>query len=387
MNDLPRFFSLFLILILTACAGVSTEDTPLALRPAKFRDLKGWEHDDVAKALTAFRKSCARIMKKDPQQAFGPIGGYYGDWQPICREAEILPDAQARYFFETRFQPWQARAGFGEKGLFTGYYEASLKGSRQRGGSYQTPLRRRPGDLVMVNLGDFREDLKGRRIAGRVKGGYLKPYEDRAEISNGKLADDETLALAWVDDPVDAFFLQIQGSGVVDLAEGGQLRVGYDGQNGHPYYAIGRELVKREELDKEDVSMQSIRAWLEANPGKAQEIMNTNASYIFFRALDGDGPLGGEGIALTPGRSLAVDRSKIPYGIPAWVDLEAPVDSEPPVRRLMIAQDTGGAIRGAVRGDVFWGHGSRAEYLAGHMKSEGRYWFLLPRAVSLLKSE
>jgi len=229
----------------------------------------------------------------------------------------------------------------------------------------------------MVQLGEFREDLKSRRIAGRVVDGKLKPYETREDIVAGNWPHNEEV-LVWVDNPIDAFFVQIQGSGVVQMNDGSVMRIGYAGQNGHVYSAIGRELIERGEITKENVSLQSIRAWLEANPDQADEIMNTNASYVFFRELEGEGPLGGEGIALTAGRSLAIDRSLISYGVPLWTDIQPPVEGIGTIRRMMIAQDTGGAIRGPVRGDVFWGFGARAESLAGPMKSKGRYWVLLP---------
>lgn len=395
---MPEFYSVFfiraafllsagLMFFLGGCAVTppTDEKTPLVLERTSFSALPGWQDDRQDEALAALARSCARIMKKDPATIFGPdhIGGTYGDWQPACKALPNVPPADARRFFEHFFQPYQATAGGKtDKGLFTGYYEAGLKGSMTRHGPYQTPLYKRPDDLVMVDLGAFREELKGQRIAGRVQGAHLKPYEDRADIEAGAwphtAADD---VLVWVDDPIGAFFLHIQGSGRIDLDDGSVLRVGYDGQNGHPYYAIGRELIARGELTKESVSLQTIRAWLEAHPAQATEIINTNASYVFFRALTGDGPLGGEAIALTPERSLAIDRSKMPYGVPIWLALDPPTDGEAPVRRLMMAQDTGGAIRGAVRGDVFWGHGPRAEYLAGHMKSEGRMWLLLPKGL------
>ena len=235
----------------------------------------------------------------------------------------------------------------------------------------------------MVQLGDFRDDLKGRRIAGRVVNGRLFPYEDRAEIEAGKLSPARQDIIAWANDPVDAFFLQIQGSGRIYLEDTmEEIRVGYAAQNGHPYFAIGRALIDKGELTKETVSLQTIRAWLEANPERAAAIMNLNKSYVFFTKLEGDGPLGGEGIALTPGRSLAIDHSLYPYGMPLWVDIEHPDENLPAIRRVMMAQDTGGAIRGAVRGDVFWGHGEEAEYYAGHMKSEGQYWALLPKSLA-----
>lgn len=377
-----------LALVLSSCALFKEEkEAPvlLVLKPAAFRDLPGWDRDDQAAAMAAFKKSCTRILKKDPAAAFGPIGGIYAQWQPLCDQAQGLPDQnpdQARRFFEQNFTPWLATAdGREEEGLFTGYYEASLRGSRTRQGPYQTPLHLRPDDLVMVDLGEFREELKGQRIAGRVKSGHLKPYEDRAAIVAGKMPRSEELSLIWVDDPVDAFFLHIQGSGHVDLDDGTALRVGYDGQNGYPYYAIGRELVKREIMSKDEVSMQTIRQWLEAHPDQAQDFMNLNKSYIFFRALEEDSPLGGEGVPLTAGRSLAIDRTKLAYGLPLWVDIKEPAAGVGKLQRLMVAQDTGGAITGAVRGDFFWGYGPQAEEVAGVMKAQGRYWVLLPRGV------
>lgn len=375
---------LFILLVLVSCAPTPQKDAPLHLKPATFEQLPGWKQDNFTTVIPAFTRSCERILKRSPQDRFGPLpeAATYGDWQPVCRKFLSLNNPaprQLHLFFEQNFRPYAVFAGREAKGLFTGYYEASLRGSRTKYGPYRYPLHARPDDLVMVHLGEFREHLKGERIAGRVKNGTLKPYEDRASIVQGNWPHNDQV-LVWVDDPVDAFFVQIQGSGIVQLPGGDTMRIGYAGQNGHPYYAIGRELIKRGYLTKETVSMQSIRLWLEANPNEADEIMNTNRSYVFFTELEGDGPLGAEGIALTPGRSLAVDRTKLVYGAPMWVYTKPPVPQEhAPLRKLMIAQDTGGAIRGAVRGDVFWGYGDTAEYLAGHMKSDGRYWILLPK--------
>jgi len=368
------------MLFLSSCAGKPPTDAPLHLKQSSFSALPGWRHADHKGLKTAFEKSCARILKQNPDRPFGPddIGGTHGDWQPICN---ALPGAQdMNVFFERWFTPYKAYAGTKDDGLFTGYYEASLRGSYKRHGPYQTPLHTRPDDLVMVDLGAFRESLRGQRIAGRVQSGKLKPYEDRSNISAGRWPHNDKI-LAWVDDPVDAFFLHIQGSGRIEMDDGSTLRAGYAGQNGHVYYAIGRELVKRKAMDKDKISMQSIRAWLEAHPHEAQDIMNKNASYVFFRALNDTGPEGGEGVTLTPLRSLAVDRSRIPYGVPLWLDIDEPVPQAAPLRRLMIAQDTGGAIRGAVRGDVYWGHGQHAENMAGQMKAQGQYWLLLPRTA------
>ncbi len=347
--------------------------------------MTGWGQDDLKTATTAIDRSCSRILKTPPERAFARFeqGGTYKEWQRTCKAFAAIDhssSAALKSYFETHFQPWEATAEGAHIGLFTGYYESSLKGSRKKTGRYQYPLYKRPADLVMVDLGEFRDDLKGRRIAGRVISGKLKGYEDRAAITKGAWPHNDQV-LVWVDDPVDAFFVQIQGSGVVALDDGGVMRIGYAGQNGHPYYAIGRELIERGALKKEEVSMQSIRAWLNKHPLEAAEIMNTNASYVFFREQK-QGATGAEGVVLTAGRSLAIDHSKLPYGVPVWVDIAPPKEGVGPIRRLMMAQDTGGAIRGAVRGDVYWGYGPQAESLAGAMKSKGRYWLLLPKPTS-----
>ncbi len=389
---------IILLFILTSCDDAQEVISPPPIAPlgqqeqvepkftlskAHFSDLPDWQNENFNKLEIAFGRSCGRILKADPKAAFGVLeqAGTYQDWQIICKKIagiDVSNPEDMREFFEENFTPYSVSSGDNPIGLFTGYYEASLNGSHIKKSPYIYPLHKRPDDLVMLQLGDFREDLKGVRIAGRVVGSNLKPYEKRSEIVSGNWehkADDNVLL--WVDSAIDAFFVQIQGSGLVQMADGSTKRIGYAGQNGHPYYAIGRELVKNGALTKENVSMQSIRTWLEEHPDQADKIMNTNKSYVFFRDINGDGPLGAEGVALTAGRSLAVDRTLISYGAPIWVDIE-PVKDANNIRRLMIAQDTGGAITGAVRADVFWGYGAQAEEMAGHMKSKGRYWILLP---------
>lgn len=406
-----RIFILLSLFILASCDEaeqqsaqdpsqeiVEAHPPELILKQSTFADLPAWEEDDLKTFVPAFKRSCGRIVKRSSNTAFGVLeqAGTYGDWQAVClafdQVTEASDTATLRKFFEEHFTPHQVSADDNPIGLFTGYYEASLKGSRARKEPYTIPLHKRPDDLVMVQLGDFRAALKGNRIAGRVKNGRLKPYENRAQIVAGDWPHEDEVLL-WVDNAVDAFFVQIQGSGLVQMNDGSVQRIGYAGQNGHPYYAIGRELIKIGTLTKKNVSMQSIRAWLEENPTQADKIMNTNKSYVFFREITGDGPLGAEGIALTGGRSLAVDRTLISYGVPLWVDLEGVRVAEDlkkgaagnadkeitPIRRLMIAQDTGGAITGPVRGDVFWGYGKVAEDMAGKMISSGRYWVLLPK--------
>jgi membrane-bound lytic murein transglycosylase A len=224
----------------------------------------------------------------------------------------------------------------------------------------------------------FREDWKGQRLTGRQVDGRLVPYPTRSEIDAGALAGKGS-ELLWVDDAVDAFFLHVQGSGRVVMENGQLVRLGFAGRNGHPYVAIGRELISRGAIPRERMSMQAIRAWLKANPGEASEVMALNPSFIFFRIIDGEGPIGAEGVPLTPGRSLAVDPAFVPLGLPIWLDTTDPLKPEQPLRRLVVAQDTGSAIKGPVRGDLFWGFGETAAAKAGSMNQRGRYFLLLPR--------
>lgn len=363
----------------------------LVLAPAGFAALPGWRDDDHAAALAAFRRSCRRLAELADERSLGAggIAGRIGDWRAPCDAALAVPedgdDDAARRYFETWFVPFAVANNDRREGLFTGYFEPELRGSRRRAPPFTIPLYRRPDDLVTVDLGRFRDDLRGRRIAGRVAGGRLEPYPPRRAIEAGTLAG-RGLELLWVDDPIGAFFLHIQGSGRVRLEDGSIVRVGYAGHNGRPYFAIGRALVERGALKRDEVSMQSIRAWLEAHPDEAAEVMALNPSYVFFRELDGEGPIGALGVALTPGRSLAVDRAFLPLGAPMWLDLTLPAGDgsggERPFRRLVVAQDSGGAIRGPVRGDVFLGAGPEAAAVAGRMRQTGRYWLLLPKDVA-----
>ncbi|WP_291298743.1 murein transglycosylase A [Elioraea sp.] len=367
----------------------------LALSPASFAVLPGWAQERHAEALPAFSETCRRLAALPPDRPLGggeaaaPRAGRVSDWLPLCAEAATLPrgdDAAARQFFEARFRPWLATNVAGERpdpfGLFTGYYEPELSGTRRRRPG-ATPLLSRPTDLVQVELGEFSDDLRGRRTAGRVEQGRLVPYATRAQIDRGAL-DGRRLELLWVDDPVDAFFLHIQGSGRVRLAEGGVARVGFAAQNGHTYVPIGRVLVDRGVMTQDQVSMQSIRAWLAANPTEARGVMDQNPSYIFFREIQGlrpeEGPPGAFGVPLTAERSIAVDRTHIPLGVPVFVDITHPTTNAP-WRRMLMAQDIGGAIRGPVRGDVFWGTGDAAGEPAGRMRSRGAWWLLLPASL------
>ncbi|HWL69022.1 MAG TPA: murein transglycosylase A [Geminicoccus sp.] len=379
------------VLLLGACAAEPPKPEPgMALKPAAFTELAGWPGTSPSAALRAFVAGCGRIEQADPDARFGgkDFAGKLSAWQDACRQARITPtgDASAQTFFEAWFQPFAITDGGKPEGLITGYYEPVLEGSREPSERFRIPLHARPADLVTVDLGQFAEDLQGRRVAGRVENGRLVLYPDRAAIDQGALSDQQ-LELLWVDDPIGKFFLQIQGSGRVRLPDGTVQRIGYADQNGRLYHAIGRELVASGELSKDEVSLQTIRAWLEAHPDQAEALMWRNPSYVFFQPLpdlpDDQGAPGALGIPLTAGHSLAVDRSIWPLGAPMWLDTHLPPEvGGAPLRTLAVAQDTGGAIKGAVRADLFLGVGPTAERIAGPMKSQGRMWILLPKAAA-----
>jgi membrane-bound lytic murein transglycosylase A len=367
---------------------VPVEDR-LVLDRIAFAALPGWADDAVADAIPAFLRSCRKLARLGDDEQVGrtATGGLARDWRRPCERAAGIAaadNAGARAFFEAEFVPFLASNNGDAIGRFTGYYEPLLRGSRRRRGKYRVPLHRRPPDLVTVELSRFLDDARGRRLAGRVVGNKLEPYDTRADIVGGSLKG-KKLELVWLDDPIDAFFVQVQGSGRVRLESGREVRVGYAATNGHRYTAIGRVLIAEGHLTRETVSMQSIRAYLEAHPERADEVMNQNLSYVFFDLVEGDGPIGSQGVVLTAQRSIAIDRNFIPQSAPLWLDTVAPVagaDGERPLRRLVIAQDTGGAILGPVRGDVYWGGDDAAADVAGRMKSVGRYFLLLPRAAA-----
>lgn len=375
-----------------APAPVPAAPPSLRLDSIQFGELQGWTQSDPRSAVQAFVRSCAALAAKPDDAPLGGIdyAGTAGEWRPVCASAALVslddPEA-ARRFFEREFVPYRIAQG-SRVGLFTGYYEPQLKGGRARHGSYQTPLYGVPVDLVNVDLGLFRENLRGQRIVGKVVEGRLIPYPARAEIEGGALG--EAAPILFVDDPIDAFFLQIQGSGRVLLDDGTVVRAAYAAQNGRPYTAIGAILIQRGELSREAVSMQSIRAWLLAHPVEAPQLMNANASYVFFAEQPlGDpslGAAGAQGVPLTPEASLAVDLTVHALGVPVWLETTAP-DPDPTkpdqtFQRLLVTQDTGGAIRGPVRGDVYWGYGSDAGAIAGRMRSEGRMAVLVPNSIA-----
>ena len=346
------------------------------LRSASFSDLPGWSEDDLRQSWPAMLATCQALAKRI-------------EWQEVCRLAsDVNPadEAMVRSFYESQFIPHQLRNLDGNsQGMATGYYEPLLRGARSRNGPYQTALYRAPDDLLTIDMGLLYPELKNMRLRGRVAGTKVVPYFSRAElVSKNHLVGKE---LVWVDNPIDAFFLQVQGSGRVVLEPGGEIiRVAYADQNGHPYRSIGRYLVDRGELSLEQASMQGIKAWYLANPSRQQELLSANPSFVFFREekiLDpSKGPKGSLGVPLTPQRSIAVDPQFITLGAPVFVSTTQP-NSGTPLRRLVLAQDTGGAIRNPVRADFFWGFGDEAGELAGRMKQALFMWVLLPRSLAL----
>ncbi|MBE7423734.1 MAG: murein transglycosylase A [Zoogloeaceae bacterium] len=356
-----------------ACPAAAPPKPPAKpLQEARWEGVKGWNDDNLAEAHGALLASCG-VLTKQPA------------WRDVCEEARTLPaeNAVLRVFFETRFRPWRVvNPDESTEGLVTGYYEPLLRGSRERSKSFAHAIYGVPDDLLVVDLGELYPELKNFRLRGRLEGRKVVPYWSRAELTPQAPAL-AGKALLWVADPIELFFLQVQGSGRVELADGRRVRVGYAEQNGHPYQSIGRWLVEQGELKLEQASMQGIQDWARANPRRLNELLNANPSFVFFRELpdNGGGPPGALGVPLVPGRSLAVDPRTIPLGAPVFLATTQPVSGRP-LRRLMMAQDTGGAIKGAVRADFFWGFGAEAGAQAGRMRQKGEMWLLLPGALT-----
>ncbi len=380
---------------LVSCERRASEAPPealpdrLTLTPVAFAALPGWSEDSHADALPALLRSCGRLSgvsnarELGPQGPSGPVAGTVADWREACAALQTLSehdDAALRSSLERNFTPLAVGNNERMTGVFTGYYEAELRGALEPDERHGWPLYAKPPDLVTADLGTFRADLEGVRLSGRVENGRLVPYRDRAEIEDGALAD-EGLEFIWIDDPADAFFLHVQGSGRVILSDGRVVRVGFAATNGLPFTAIGQVLLDEGKVAPGQASVQGIRDWMRANPEEAREVMRRNRRFTFFRIIEGEGPIGGHGVPLTPGRSLAVDPAFMPLGAPVWLDTTWPGE-DAPLRRLMVAQDIGGAITGPVRGDFFWGYGEEALYYAGRMKKTGRYFLLLPNAVA-----
>ena len=343
------------------------------LMPVDWDQVDGWLLDRPAAALETFQQSCRAI-------------GQRKRWQQVCSEAvhiSSVNDQAAREYFEHFFQPYQIYNNDGSTdGLITGYYGPELLGSRIQTQEYKYPLYRQPDDLLIIDLDELYPELNQYRLRGRIVGNRVVPYFEREEIDNGEnpLAGQE---LFWVKDPVELFFLHIQGSGQIRLPNGERIIVNYANQNGHPYRSIGKLLLERHAMTRDQMSMQNIRHWVKQNQEAGKQLLTENPSYIFFRELSAEiqSPPGSLGIPLTALRSLAVDPRTIPLGAPVFLSTTFP-GTDYPLKQLMVAQDTGGAIKGQVRADFFWGMGNDAGKIAGKMKQDGRLWVLLPKKLS-----
>ncbi|MCR4297340.1 MAG: MltA domain-containing protein [Gallionella sp.] len=375
-----KFYVLLLPLFFLAACAVPPRPPaipPVALPAApfavsKWEMLPDWQTIDLQPTWAAFLQSCHALKSKP-------------DWQTVCTRTEELaqPDNTVlRAFFEESFTPYQVFNPDGSsQGLITGYYEPRLRGSRVRTDRFHYPLHAVPDDILTIDLSEVYPQLKGLRLRGRLQGQRVIPYYNRAEIDDGKAAL-QGRELFWVEDAVDLFFLQIQGSGRIELPDGSLVKVGYAEQNGHPYISIGKKLVEMGELKLEEASMQGIKNWAQRYPEKLGALLAQNPSYVFFRELPNGlpAPLGALGVPLTEAYSIAVDPRTVPLGAPVFLSTTYPNTSEP-LNRLMLAQDTGGAIKGAVRADFFWGFGEQAGVQAGRMRQSGQMWVLFPKGA------
>jgi membrane-bound lytic murein transglycosylase A len=348
----------------------------MRLEPIGFADLPGWYDDDLVAAACAFRLSAEIIIA-----ATGPGVDPLLEAARVALASDLTEGDGARRFFETHFVPhrWDgAREGF-----LTGYFEPELDGSPTRGDGFDVPVLRRPDDLVDVVDERLRSTAAASLSAGRRAGNGITAYPTRAEIEAGGLAG-RGLELLYLGDPVDAYIMHVQGSGLIRFPDGRRLRIGYAGKNGHPYVSIGARLIERGEIAREDMSLPRLVQWLREDADRARALMQENPSYVFFQergpVVEGVGPVGAMGVPVSPGRSLAVDASLIALGTPVFVVADGLTHhGEVGFRRLMIAQDVGSAIRGPQRGDIFWGTGAQAGQLAGLTRHPGRMIVLLPR--------
>ena len=356
--------------------------------PVGWGALPGWQADSLDQVWKAFINNCKGLMRPVSGSLAMPARATPRAWQPVCAAAqqagypEEAEGTQVRQFLEAHLQPWRLAdaAGAPAKNTVTGYYEPLIRASRTRGGPYQWPLYARPADLLAIDLGSVYPELAGKRIRGKLDGDRVVPYDTRAQIASS--SDRQPPVIVWADDPVEAFFLQIQGSGRAQLEEGSMIRLAYADHNGQPYASIGRWLADKGELALAQTSMQNIKAWATRNPGRVQEMLNANPAMVFFREeriVDPQlGPKGAYSIPLISQRAVAIDTRFVPLGAPVYLATQYPSTNQP-LRRLMFAQDTGAAIKGAARTDYYWGFGDEAGAQAGRMKQPGEMWVLWPK--------
>ncbi len=372
----------FCICILS-CSGEDREVLqvkPFELKKSAFEQLNGWESDDLCFFKKALLQVCRLVCDKKNNALTSDVLSYSAEvYRDKCKEmAKIQDDALLKRYIQDNFEPYLVIAGGQEKGQFTAYYEASIRADYKRGGIYQYPIYGKPKDLIEVWLRDFDDSLPNRRIVGRVKDGKLVRYYTREEIDAGKI---DAPVILWGDDPVDIYIMQIQGAAVATLPDGKEIRVGYADNNGHSFRGIGSILLEKGLIKSGEASMSKIRDWLQKNGDRAKKNMLLNDRYIFHKIVQADGPIGAMGLPLVAGRSLAVDKYYIPLGSIMWLETVDPDGKQ--LNRLVMAEDVGGAIKGGVRGDFFWGHGEKALEQAGRMNSSGRYFLLLPKGTKV----
>ena len=363
---------------------------------AGWGELPGWTNDDLRGVWTTFLRNCAGLMRPTALNLAGPTRATPRAWQAVCAAATDPARAPAannpeavRKFLQTWLSPWRLDGADGKpaSSIVTGYYEPLVVGSRQQGGVYQWPLYTVPADLLTIDLGRVYPELAGKRVRGKLEGNRVVPYDSRASLeASGR----KPPVVVWVNDPVDNFFLQVQGSGRVQLNDGpgaGQtIRVAYADHNGHPYVSIGKWLADKGEMQLSQTSMQSIREWAKRNPARVPEMLNANPALVFFKEepiTDPEiGPKGAYGIPLMAQRSIAVDTNFVPLGTPVFLATTQPASTQT-LNRLVFAQDTGTAIKGAARADFYWGFGEAAGAQAGRMKQAGQMWVLWPKQAGV----
>jgi len=398
-------FVLITVFIYYFFSSPKNKNNLIVINQIRYASIDGWETDDQLKALEVFSNSCKKIISFSPKKNLGsltkvgeslvPFAGQVSDWIEPCQAAigiSLNNNKDARLFFQKWFLPFSISSSNSynsiykgdDLGLFTGYYEPMIEGNYFYNDEYKIPIYAYPKNYISVNLGEFKKSLKGERIIGRIQGNNFLPADSRSDINQNGLEAD---VLYWAKNKIDVFFLHIQGSGLISFPDGKKRRISFSGSNGHDYFAIGRELIKKGYVSKEDISMQSIKKWLNENPIKTDHILNLNKRYIFFKKSINDFPNGALGTSLVGQRSLAVDTKFIPLGIPLWVYVDNHNDKNKYIiKKLMISQDTGAAIKGIVRGDIFFGTGDRAALFAGKLNQLGKYYALLPRKLVLRRN-
>lgn len=381
-----KFSTLFFFFLALASCGekkepAQPEEKPaFQLQKASFSDLSGWKKDNINQAVEAFKKSCRKILQEKNDymsnaQARIPVK----DYQDVCQKLTKVSPKDYRKFLETNFTPYLVTYENSSEGKFTSYYEAEIHASKTPSAEYKYPVYGRPDDLIEINLQDFDPELPRRRLVGRVENKKFVPYFTRAEIEKNKI---NAPVVLWGNDHVDIYVMQIQGSAVAVLDDGSRIRIGYAETNGRKFQGIGSILLQKGLLAPGKASMDKIKKWLKENYPAAAEHMNENERFVFHRLVDAEGPLGAHGVPLTAGRSLAVDRQYIPLGALLWLETTSPDKKE--IKKLVVAQDIGGAIKGAVRGDYFWGSGGdEILELAGKMHSKGQYYIFVPNKTEI----